>query len=295
MTDSTLSPPLVPTIDISPYLASPTSAKAQKVISAVRDACTTTGFFQLVGHGIPRKLQDAVFEGSAALFNLPAKEKLKLDRSHSVGASNRAYELFGGEELQGGKLPDLKEVRPPLSSFPVTLPNSRISENGNDDWLPHQGFYIGQDIPVTDPRIQANAFLMGPNLWPTPTLLPESLFRHPMEQYYSLLFTLSLSILKIIAAGMPYGPTVFSEFTSNDAVASVLLLHYPPDTSSNPLQFGAAAHTDFGALTLLLQDEIGGLQVWDSEKQGWVDVPPNRDAYVFNVGDMLQMWTGGAL
>jgi isopenicillin N synthase-like dioxygenase len=42
-----------------------------------------------------------------------------------------------------------------------------------------------------------------------------------------------------------------------------------------------------------LQDEIGGLQVWDSDKERWVDVPPNKDAYVFNVGDMLQMWTGG--
>jgi isopenicillin N synthase-like dioxygenase len=135
MTDSTLSSPLVPTIDISPYLASPTSAEAQKIISAVRDACTTTGFFQLIGHGIPRKLQDAVFEGSAALFNLPMKEKLKLDRSHSVAASNRGYELFGGDELQEGTLPDLKEVRSPffpLSSFPILLPNSRISDNGND-------------------------------------------------------------------------------------------------------------------------------------------------------------------
>jgi isopenicillin N synthase-like dioxygenase len=55
-----------------------------------------------------------------------------------------------------------------------------------------------------------------------------------MEQYYSLLSSLTLCILDIIAAGMPYGPSVFSEFTSNDAVASVLLLHYPPDTSSNP-------------------------------------------------------------
>jgi isopenicillin N synthase-like dioxygenase len=82
----------VPTIDISPYLSSPTSPEAQEIITAIRDACTTTGFFQITNHGISPDLQKAVFEGSKKFFELPMEEKVKLDKSKSVGASNRGYE-----------------------------------------------------------------------------------------------------------------------------------------------------------------------------------------------------------
>lgn len=99
--------------------------------------------------------------------------------------------------------------------------------------------------------------------------------------------------MDLLAATLPYGANVFEEFVSNDAVASIRLLHYPPDTSNDERQLGAGAHTDFGAITLLLQDECGGLQVWNGNEKTWVDVQPNRNSYVVNVGDMLQMWTSG--
>ena len=156
-----------------------------------------------------------------------------------------------------------------------------------------KGFYIGQEIPLSDPRVQTNAFLMGPNLWPPTSMVPENIFRDPMSAYYKLMYKLSLTVMDILAAGLPYGPHVFDEFVSNDAVASIRLLHYPPDRSQDERQLGAGAHTDFGAITLLLQDEIGGLQVWDYEGKKWVDITPNPHAYVVNVGDMLQMWTSG--
>ncbi len=134
---------------------------------------------------------------------------------------------------------------------------------------------------------------MGPNLWPEPSLLSDDVFKKPMNEYFAKMYALSLKVMDVLAAGMPYGSNIFEEFCSNDAVASIRLLHYPPDKSNNDKQLGAGAHTDFGAITLLLQDEIGGLQVWDGGNKIWVDVKPNRDAYVVNVGDMLQMWTGG--
>ena len=255
----------VPTIDISPYLLDPSSPESLVIIEEVKTACTGTGFFQLIGHGISLSLQERVFSASEKLFSLPMSEKLKLDRSKSIGASNRGYELIGGQGLQEGTLPDLKE-----------------------------GFYVGQDIPADDPRVkERNAFLMGPNLWPDSSLIPESDFKDPCSEYFATMFTLSLKVMEVIAAGMPYGPNVFDEFCSNDAVSSIRLLHYPPDKSNDERQLGAGAHTDFGAITLLLQDGTGGLQVWDEKGERWVDVTPNRDAYVVNVGDMLQMWTSG--
>jgi len=265
MPSSTVPPKFhIPTVDIAPYLASPTSPEAQKIVDSVRQACLTTGFFQLVGHGIPPSLQAAVFAGSAAFFALPAAEKLALDKSASVGASNRGYEILGNQGLQEGTLPDLKE-----------------------------GFYIGQHIDAEDPRVKNKAFLMGPNLWPKKELVPEKVFKEPMEAYFKAMFQLSLTVMDVLAAGLPYGPDVFSEFVSNDAVSSIRLLHYPPDKSQDDNQLGAGAHTDFGAITLLLQDGTGGLQVWDDEGKEWRDVVPNPAGYVVNVGDMLQMWTGG--
>jgi isopenicillin N synthase-like dioxygenase len=261
----------IPTIDISPYLLSPSSPEALKVISDVRAACTGTGFFQLIGHGISPSLQSQVFKGSEKLFALPMEEKMKLDRSHSVGASNRGYELIGGQGLQADTLPDLKE-----------------------------GFYVGQEIPVSDPRVKNNAFLMGPNLWPPSNLIPEEEFKEPMSRYYSEMKDLCLKVLEVIGKGMEYKNVdieeVFEVFTANDPVASIRLLHYPPDPSkgSDERQLGAGAHTDFGAITLLLQDEVGGLQVWDYQGKEWKDVEPVKEAYVVNIGDMLQMWTSGA-
>ncbi|KAE9377198.1 citrinin biosynthesis oxygenase CtnA [Stipitochalara longipes BDJ] len=256
----------VPTIDISPYLSNPTSPEGLKVIEDVKAACTGTGFFQLTGHGISRELQEKVFKGAEQLFALPMEEKVKLDKSKSVGASNRGYELIGGQGLQEGTLPDLKE-----------------------------GFYVGHEIPADDPRVQKKAFLMGPNLWPPSNLVPGDVFREPMSSYYAQMHALTLKVLEVIAAGMEYPGVeeVFKEFTANDAVASIRLLHYPPDKGNDARQLGAGAHTDFGAITLLLQDEIGGLQVWDYVGKEWRDVKPVKEAYVVNVGDMLQMWTSG--
>lgn len=90
-----------------------------------------------------------------------------------------------------------------------------------------------------------------------------------------------------------YDTSVFTEFCT-DPLANVRLLHYPPHPEeADELQLGAGAHTDFGAITLLLQDDNSGLQVLDKDNSEWVDVPPNKDAYVVNVGDMLDRWTGG--
>lgn len=100
----------VPTVDISPYLKDPSSTESLKIIDSVREACITTGFFQLIGHGISPELQAAVFKGSAAFFSLPVEEKSKLDKNLPGRAANHGYEIIGTQGLQEGTLPDLKEV-----------------------------------------------------------------------------------------------------------------------------------------------------------------------------------------
>jgi isopenicillin N synthase-like dioxygenase len=136
---------------------------------------------------------------------------------------------------------------------------------------------------------------MGPNLWPAS--LSEKDMREPVEVYYSAIYELSLRVLDMIACALPYDVTeLFSRFTSPELVAAPLrLLHYPPARHTTQRQLGASAHTDFGAITLLLQDGNPGLQVQNHNTGAWMSVPSTRYAYVVNVGDMLQMWTGGLL
>jgi isopenicillin N synthase-like dioxygenase len=163
---------------------------------------------------------------------------------------------------------------------------------------PRQGYYIGTDLPSDAPLVQARRFFMGPNVWPPAELLPAPAFRRLAEAYYEAVYALALAVLALIARTLPYGPDVFAAFTAGTPAAPLRLLHYPPapppSSAAGPRQLGASAHTDFGAITLLLQDEHAGLEVRDPATGAWVEIPPGGDGYVVNVGDMLRAWTGGA-
>jgi len=163
---------------------------------------------------------------------------------------------------------------------------------------------------------------MGPNIWPPASLLPTSKFRVPCEHYYTALHDLSLKILDLVGKTLaPNGhnsangssnsnnnnvPPVFHDLaiSSPTPACPLRLLHYPSATRSGSKtdkpQYGASAHTDFGAITLLLQDDNPGLEVLDTTatstmgKNVWRPIDPNPDAYVVNMGDMVSMVTGGA-
>ncbi|KAI1770360.1 Clavaminate synthase-like protein [Hypoxylon cercidicola] len=250
-------PFVIPTIDISPYLEDPSSLASARVVEDVRQACVTSGFFQIVNHGISKELQGAVLKAAETFFALSLEEKKKT--RHPI-LKNRGYELIGSQALQDGALPDLKE-----------------------------GFYVGQHIPEDDERSKKHPYLIGPNIFPAS--LPDEALKIPTETYYGDVFALSCKVMEILARGLPYGDDIFVPFVSNDPVCAVRLLHYPPQDSVDERQLGAGAHTDFGAITLLMQDKSGGLEVFDHTSNRWVAVAPNPDAYVVNIGDMLSLWT----
>ena len=134
---------------------------------------------------------------------------------------------------------------------------------------------------------------MGPNVWPSASSIASKTFRQPVEAYYDAMMKLTLTVLEMIAKTLPYGPNIFDTFTAGTPAAPLRLLHYPPAQKTEKRQLGASAHTDFGAITLLLQDEHPGLEVLDQKTNNWMPIDPNSDAYVVNVGDMLSMWTAG--
>jgi isopenicillin N synthase-like dioxygenase len=135
--------------------------------------------------------------------------------------------------------------------------------------------------------------LKTPNKWPATSILAEEEFKAPLMIYHQKMFELALTVVEILAAGMPYGPRIFDDFVAGNIVAPLRLLHYPPQKTQDTRQLGVGAHTDFGAITLLLQDETPGLQVFNEASKTWIQVPPNKDAYVVNIGDMLSRWTKG--
>lgn len=112
---------------------------------------------------------------------------------------------------------------------------------------------------------------------------------------------LSHVVLGLVAATLHYGPHIFDEFKANDPACPMRLLHYPPtrqatnarEGEAQKRQLGSSAHTDFGAVTLLLQDEHLGLEVQDLEMGEWIGVPPDPAAYVVNMGDIISRITGG--
>jgi hypothetical protein len=97
---------IIPTVDLTAFLEDPNSPAAEAVVEQIRAACTTSGFFQLTGHGVSQELQERVFKAARALFALPDEEKRKLS-----GKPGRGYEVLGAQTLERGKKPDLKEVR----------------------------------------------------------------------------------------------------------------------------------------------------------------------------------------
>jgi hypothetical protein len=99
----------IPSVNIAPFLKNPSSSDANTIVDQVRAACQSTGFFQITGHGISKKLQEEVFAAGKRFFDLPYEEKLKLDAKKQVGY--RGYDVLASQAYSEGLKPDLKEVR----------------------------------------------------------------------------------------------------------------------------------------------------------------------------------------
>lgn len=241
----------LPVVDISGLASSDPAARAA-VGAALNDACTTFGFFYCTGHGVPTALMDAALAETRALFDLPDAAKQSVDKS--LSPCNRGYETLGGQTLQPGAMPDRKE-----------------------------GYYIGEEIADGDPRM--GRFNHGPNQWPSD--LPA--FRPTMMAYFAALSTVGGQLMRGMALSLDLAEDAFDGFTHRP-LATLRLLHYPPSRPEVPDEMGAGAHTDFGGLTLLMQDQVGGLQV-QGPTGDWVEAPPMHGAYIVNLGDMIARWT----
>lgn len=135
-----------------------------------------------------------------------------------------------------------------------------------------EGLYIGDDISTDHPYYTNQRLNSGPNQWPA-TVSDAAEFRKTSMEYYRAVYELAKDILGVLARTLDVDQSFFDPLTAG-GVATMRMLHYPsqPKDEDEKLNRGIGAHTDFGCVTLLLQDEVDGLQVLDVPSGQWLDV-----------------------
>ena len=221
----------------------------------VRDlgrACRETGFFLITGHGIPDDLIKDVFAKGDMFFARPMAEKSKVDIRNNP--HNRGWACEGSESLDetSGQM-DRKEA-----------------------------FNVGLDLAADDPRVLNGEPFRGVNIWPE-----VEGFRDTMLAYYDHIWALSRALHRAFELDLNLPQDYFApHFTA--PLATLRVLSYPAATDGAGI--GAGAHTDYGSITLLMTDGVGGLQV-KPRGLDWIDAPHVPGAYVVNIGDCLMRWS----
>lgn len=227
------------------------------LISDFRAAYGTTGFGYIVNHGIDPALVDAVFEASRRFHALPMEQKLAI----KVNRTHRGYIPIDSSTDVNSQLAD------------VTKPNQSAS------------FMMMREDTAADPDL----YLSGPNQWPD-----LDGFRDTLTAYTEQLSNLGHALMQVALKAAGVNDTaILSAFDT--PTIWLRLLHYPPSPAAAPDDlYGSAPHTDFGCLTILAQDDVGGLQV-RTPGGDWVDAPRIPGSFVVNVGDMLHRLSNGRL
>ena len=243
----------IPVIDLAPLFDGGDEGLKQ-VAGEIGAACRGIGFFYIKGHRIPETLIESAFSESAKFFAQPETEKRKA--LYSAATGNRGFIPMKGESLDPGKPADVKEA-----------------------------FNIGLDLAANDPEILAGTKFRAVNLWPE---RPE--FRSTMLAYFNAVWALGRTLHRAFAMEMGVEPDFFEDKLDRP-LATLRLLHYPPQPDALEAdQLGAGAHTDYGCVTILATDQVGGLEVRTRDGE-WVAAPYIEGAYVCNIGDCLMRWT----
>ncbi len=247
--------PEIPVIDISPLREKETDKTASdKIAQQINTACREHGFFYISGHGVNQALQEKIEKLSHEFFKLAEEEKLKI----SMQLGGKAWRGFFpvGDELTSGK-PDIKE-----------------------------GVYFGTELDINNPQVIAGTPMHGQNLFPEK---PEDL-REIVLQYIDELTKVGHLVMKAVALSLNLDADYFYSRYTKDPLMLFRIFHYPHYAENEEL-WGVGEHTDYGLLTILKQDAIGGLQV--KSRGQWIEAPPIENTFICNIGDMLDRMTGG--
>ena len=231
-----------------------TDADRDAVAAAIDEACRETGFFYVVGHGVAADLVARVDAQAREFFARPDDEKARIAMARG-GRAWRGWFPLGGELTSG--VPDCKE-----------------------------GIYFGEELGVDDPRVRARLPLHGANLFPEQ---PAGL-RDAVLDYIDAVTGVGHRLLRGVSRALGLDDGWFDRHLTAAPTILFRIFRYPP-LPTDAREWSVGEHTDYGLLTILAQDARGGLEV--RGPGGWVAAPPVPDAFVVNLGDMLERMTGG--
>ena len=221
---------------------------------ALHETSQNLGFIYVKGHGIPENVIDAARDSAYRFF----RSDTKLKSTVAISAKHRGWLSPGDAKMQDDLKPDLKE------SFVWGYQDS----NGNTP---------------------SDHSLRGPNQWPS--FAPE--LEACAMDYFHRAHHIAHLLMRGFAAGLNLDNDLFLR-SSSQPLSRASFVYYPPQPESlGEDRFGVGPHTDFGVLTVLCQDSVGGLQVKTRDDE-WIEAPPIDGALVVNVGDLLSRWTDGA-
>ncbi|OQS00174.1 hypothetical protein THRCLA_06170 [Thraustotheca clavata] len=230
--------------------------------SALNEAFSTYGCCYVKGHGIDLEKEKSVMKAAHEVFKIPLDEKKKCERPNTGNGFIRGYIGLGGES--GSELIEVKEA------FSYGY-----------EWDPSK--------PTENP-------LQGANVWPSTTAYPIA-HRSVLQSYFTDLTDVSKTLCNNMSLALGQSKSYFGDYsTKGDTISIMRAFHYFPyeklrKNASETNYVGSSPHTDWGFLTLILQDPTGGLQFFHDNE--WIDVPYVPGTIVVNGGDYLSLLTGG--
>lgn len=242
----------IPVIEVDSLLGGSTS-QVLAVGEQMREAAQRIGFFYVRGHGIESRLIREVDAIARRFFAAPLEDKLAVQPVDR----HRGYLKMGEAKMYDKARPDLKE-----------------------------SFIWGLDVGEDDPDYRAGNPMIGPNRWPQ--WLPE--MRPLLNQYLDEAHGCARRLLRALALSLGAEEDAFIR-RFNKPISRGTLVWYPPQpVDADARQYGVAPHTDYGVITLLHQDPVGGLQV-ATRRGEWVIAHPIPDTLVINSGDLMGRWS----
>lgn len=250
----------VPVIDLSAR----DGAHGRSVLAeAIGKACENSGFFTIVGHGVPRALVDRMYATTNAFFALSDAAKDSVASRPGISGFRRS----GGTTAQS-----LDQKTPP-------------------DLCEAFGVHVTGELSEPE-RAKLGDYWASwklANVWPN----EPAEFEETWHEYMSVMAQLSGDLLHLFALALELDEDFFDDKFDNHVSSLTANYYYPQLESPLPGQMRRGPHTDFGALTVLYQeDNLGGLQV-RLRSGDWRDVPAIPGSFVVNIGDLMALWTGG--
>jgi isopenicillin N synthase-like dioxygenase len=252
-------------VDISPLLdENSTIDDKQQTAELMHKYCTEFGFFYICSDKINWETIQKTFEQAKRYFSISTHEQ-KEELSMKKHGQHRGYLAVGDENVD-----DTATVTQVLDV--------------------KEGFDIGLD---TIHYTKDHEFSRAKNRWPS-YMTQE--WQHEMENYFSLLLRIGKALLHGFALALKLPMTHFDQLFT-EPLALMRMLHYPalqtyPPNSQDKIYLGAGEHTDYGCITILLQDTNNdGLEIQHNKE--WISVPPIEKTLVVNIGDALEVWTNG--